>query len=112
MAKHVSIRLWDEVLAAVDKKAAAEERDRSQVINMVLRDALVCQEVGQIAKAGRETWEGTLVPKAATKANSTNVTGLGLDAEKISEKPASKSGKCEHGNVFGKCVYFSCKGGE
>lgn len=115
MAKHISIRLWDDVLAAVDKLAVVEERDRSQVINRTLRQALcvtdwnmspaavkaghVATEAEAIAKWGpREVWKGTLVPKSGTRV---------LDTF---EKNTGKRRKaCQHGNDPLSCKMPACR---
>jgi predicted transcriptional regulator len=87
MAKHISIRLWDDVLEAVDKLAAADERDRSQVINRTLRRALCVQD-----------WS---MSPAAVKAGH-----VATEPEKNSpDKPRRAAGMCVHGREAKFCVH-------
>lgn len=86
MAKHISIRLWDDVLEAVDKLAAVEERDRSQVINRTLRAAL--HVPGSRTAAGIEALVST---------------------QKISGEPSRKRKACQHGNDPLSCERPACR---
>lgn len=86
MAKHISIRLWDDVLAAVDKAAKEEERDRSQVINRALRSAFGLGQVKLESLASMQQ-------RAQDRAEEKIVEGI------------KRSGMCGHGREKKFCVY-------
>lgn len=105
MSIKISVRLSDDVLQAVDEAARQQDRNRSQVINRVLRAAL---DVNQ-----NENWKdvaGVVPAKVKIVQRPTEPqteTYTPREPEKISEKPRFR--KCQHGGNEFTCGRTACK---